>query len=66
MHLLLPGGLVNPGEWAKGLHLIDRESISSVTLEVRYFSAQSEGMALWSRRERIRQKIMDSEYKKEL
>ena len=43
MHLLLPGGLVNPGEWAKGLHLIDRESISSVTLEVRYFSAQSEG-----------------------
>lgn len=41
-------------------------SISSVTLEVRDFSAQSEGKAPWSWRERIRQKIMDSEYKKEL
>lgn len=64
MHLLWPGGLVNPEKRAKGLHLM--VSISSVTLEVRYFSAQSEGKAPWSRRERIRQKIMDSEYKKEL
>lgn len=64
MHLLLPGGLANPGKWAKGLHLM--VSVSSVTLEVRYFSAQSEGEPPWSWRERIKQKTMDSEYKKEL
>ena len=38
MHLLLPGGFVNPGKWEKGLYLM--VSISSVTLEVRYFSAE--------------------------